>query len=236
MIWMETDADAPQPKGAKSKKPRPNRIRELCRPRNLTYSDLGRLLDPPAHEVTIAKLATGKQRLTQEWMNKLAAALKVTPAEIIQAAGSGLRSVTVGTVVEAGKWHFKNERQFETFDISIPDDPNLRDVTLYAAVMRGDSMNQRYRNGSIIVFSPITGTSPSEIREGSRYHVRKAQAGADAVEETVQTLRKDTAGQWWLVPESNSPDFQQWTKLEGHHQGYTINLIGRVRYALVPED
>jgi len=43
-------------------------------------------------------------------------------------------------------------------------------------------------------------------------------------------------GEWWLMPKSSSPEFQQWTKLEGHPAGITIELIGRVRYALVPED
>ena len=213
---------------------RPNRIRELSRARKLTYQALGKLLDPPAHEVTIAKLATGKQRLTQEWMNRLAKAFNVTPAEIIQAAGTGLRVVKVVGAIEAGEWSAKSQKHFESYDINIPDNPNFRQITLYAAELRDDSMNQRYRNGSIIIFSTIAGTSPSEIREGWRYHVRKTRADG-SVEETIQTLTKDATGQWWLKPESGSPEFQQWTQLEAN-SGTTIELIGRVRYALVPED
>jgi hypothetical protein len=235
MILTETSpTPARKPKATKSE--RPNRIRELCRARKLIYSDLGKLLEPPAHEVTIAKLATGKQRLTQEWMNRLAVALNVTPAEIIQAPGIGLRQVTVVGSVEAGKWHAKSLKEFASYDITIPDNAQFRNVAFYGAELHGDSMNKRYRNGSIIIFSPITGTSPSEIREGWRYHVRKTRAGDGSIEETIQTLTKDGNGDWWLMPESTNPEFQQWTKLEGHHSGITIELVGRVRYALVPED
>src|SRR5262245_15988237 len=233
MILIESDP--PTRKGRLRLASRPNRIRELCRARGITYADLGKLLDPPAHEVTIAKLATGKQRLTQQWMQRLAIALNVTPAEIIQAAGTGLRRVTVLGVIEAGEWHPRNRQPFESYDINIPDNPQFRNVAFYAAELRGDSMNKRYRDGSIIIFSRISGTSPSEIREGWRYHVRKTKADG-STEETIQTLTKDAGGEWWLMPESTNPKFQQWTKLEGHLSGITIELIGRVRYALVNED
>jgi hypothetical protein len=58
----------------------------------------------------------------------------------------------------------------------------------------------------------------------------------EALIRVPRNLTKDSAGEWWLMPESNSPEFQQWTKLEGHQGGITIELIGRVRYAMVPED
>src|ERR1044072_8897844 len=140
----------PSRKGSSQKKARPNRIRELCRARHITYTALGKVCGPPAHTVTIAKLATGKQRLTQEWMQRLAAALNVTPAEIIQASGRGLRRVTITGIVESGIWHPKRRQPFEPYDFNIPDNPQFRNIALYAAELRGDSMNKRYRDGSNI--------------------------------------------------------------------------------------
>lgn len=220
------------------KPPPTNRIRQLAKAKKMTYEQIAAAVDPPAHHVTIAKLASGKRRLTQAWMNRLAKVLDCSPAEIIEAPPTrGLRRVPVISAVQANVWQRTSEEWSpgDRYDIMIPDDPALANATLYAVELCDESMNLRYRPGSWLVVQRISGTSPSAIREGRRYHVRRTRAD-NAVENSIKTLVKDDKSAWWLKPESTSPEFQEWTRLEDSDGAVTTELIGWVRYAVQRED
>lgn len=218
--------------------PPPNRIKELTRAAKTTYAKIAEHFG--VHEVTIANLARGKARggtdLTQEWMEKLGAYFGVPSHEIItKPLVAGLRRVKVTGALAAGAWRegFNYDPE-DAFDVLIPDEESLRLISLYAGKIEGPSMNKRYADGSVLVFSYV-GASPSDIQVGGRYHVRRTQPDG-MVEDTVKTLVKDeTTGKFWLMPESTDPAHQEWIPLEGA-KGTTVELVGRVRYAVQREE
>lgn len=213
----------------------PNRIAELTKRSGLNYATVGDAAG--SHEITIAKLATGKMKLTQGWMERLARVFKVSPAEIIaRPLGEGLRRVRVRFAVQAGVLTRSNEWGDEQqYDVLMPDDANLRNAFLYAGEVRGDSMNLRYRPGSVVVFSSMDGAAATEIAEGRRYHVRRTFPDG-TVEDTIKTLVRDE-NRWWLKPESTHPQHQEWIAYDdGTDKSVKVELIGRVRYVVQRED
>jgi transcriptional regulator with XRE-family HTH domain len=211
----------------------PNRIAELARAKGFTYATLGDAVR--AHEVTIANLATGEQQLTHDWMKRLAEALSVQPEEIIsRPAAEGMRRVRVRAWLEAGGWGESHEwPDADQFDVVIQDDPSLRNASLYAAEIRGQSMNLRYPQGSVVVFSRVVGR-PNEIAAGKRYHVRRTRPDG-LTEETLKTLVRNEDGRYWLKPESSAPEHQAWIALDGDKEA-TVELLGRVRFVVHRED
>lgn len=215
-----------------AKQPReyPNRIRELNKERGLTYETLAEKIG--VHYKTIGDLAVGKAELTFTWMQRLAKVYGVKPTEIIERqVMSGLRTVEVGGKVQAGAW--ADNHAFDPQDrrtVTVPNAAELRGLDLYAREIEGESMNKLYAHGSIVILSRLS-QRPGEIIVGKRYHV--ARTRADLTEETIKTLVKDRAGDYWLQPESDSPEFTAF-KLAGDAEE-TVQLLGRVRFALTVE-
>ena len=74
---------------------------------------------------------------------------------------------------------------------------------------------------------------PSDIREGSCYHVKQTRDDG-WIEETIKTLARGGAGRWWRKPESTAPE-QAWTRVE-RNPGVRIELIRRVRFSVLREN
>lgn len=229
---------------APPRKQRPNRIYELTKARGWTAAIVAEKVRALAeargldhrlgtHEVTINRLSTSPS-ISQEWMELLGEIYQVPASEIIAPPpAAGLRRVRVKGALQAGEWAEQHEwPDDEQYDVMVPDDPALRGVPLYAGEIRGNSMNLRYPSGAIIIMSPLR-QHPGEITEGRRYHVRLTHADGNT-EETIKTLvRRDD--RYWLKPESDDPEFQQWIALDGI-PGATVELIGRVRGVYHRED
>ncbi len=62
-----------------------NRIRDLRKAKGLTLADLAVACDPPTTAQTIGRLETGMRSLSLTWMNRIAAALNVDPANLMRA-------------------------------------------------------------------------------------------------------------------------------------------------------
>ncbi|WP_194744723.1 helix-turn-helix domain-containing protein [Thermaurantiacus tibetensis] len=60
-----------------------SRLRELRKARGLTLAELAARCDPPTTAVTIGRLETGMRRLTLPWMERIAKALDVAPADLL---------------------------------------------------------------------------------------------------------------------------------------------------------
>ena len=207
----------------------PNRIRELNKERGWNYDILAEKVG--AHSQTIGDLVRGDAELTLKWMERLARAFGVRTTEIIEKpVTDGLRTVLVTGKVQAGAWS-----EGHTFDpqdqthVTVPNS-EYRNLDLYARVIEGESMNAIYAHGSIVVLSRLL-QAPGEIIAGKRYHVRRTRG--DLSEETIKTLVRASNGEYWLQPESTSPEFAAFP-LKGE-EGTTVELLGRVRYALTVE-
>ncbi len=61
-----------------------NRIRDVRRAKGLTLNDVAKLCDPPTTAQTIGRLETGTRTLSLDWLNRIAAALGVDSAELVQ--------------------------------------------------------------------------------------------------------------------------------------------------------
>lgn len=220
-------AGAPEEKAAPK-----NRIAEVARERGMTYAEIAERTD--AHPVTIAKLATGKLGLTQEWMNRLGLALNVEPQDLIVKPSHNLRRVTVRGYLKAGYWAEMVEwDREEWYDVFVPDEPRDRRVSLYGGQISGPSMNKRYADGSVVILTPVVETG-EQLVPGRRYHVRRTRADG-LVEETIKTFIVDAKGDRWFKPESDDPNHQSWISALGE-KGEIIEVIGRVTYSVQRED
>lgn len=63
-----------------------SRIRDIRRARGLTLADVAKRCAPPTTAVTIGRLEVGARTLTLPWVNRIAAALEVSPNELLQGA------------------------------------------------------------------------------------------------------------------------------------------------------
>lgn len=210
----------------------PNRIRELTKKNKTTYGEIAHELG--TSETQIGRLASGGRKLTQDWMIRLAGVLNCTPAEILEKpVAEGLRAIAVSGRVEAGVWAESHALPEEDhYTVMVPDDPNLRGLTLYAREINGESMNLLYPHGSVIVLSNML-QRPGEILAGKRYHVRVTRADG-SVEETIKTLMRGANGTYWLKPESDSPEFTAIPLKDGDAD--EVILLGRVRWAVRREE
>lgn len=234
-------------KPSRAERQRPNRIYELTQSRGWTYADVADQVRALAktkrdkkrervHELTINKLALGKQKLTQDWMETLGEVFGMPAINIIATPQSGnLRLLKVGIALEGGVW--KESAMIspsEQFEVTAPHDLSTDGAQLYAAEIRGPSSSLRYPDRSILILSKITLT-PGEIAEGRRYHVRVTRFDG-LREETIKRLVIDKeTSKFWLRPESDHPDFQVWIPLEGR-PGEIVEVIGRVRGVYTRED
>lgn len=209
----------------------PNRIKALMKERRLSRDDVADELG--VHPITVTKLITGKMKLTQDYMQRLGKIFNVAP-EQVSAPATNTRIVKVRGFLEAGAWaeNFEWEED-DWYDAPIADDPALRSIPLYAGEIRGPSMNRRFPERSIVIFSHLADTQ-EELQVGRRYVVERERPDGRR-ESTVKALWKDEGGKLWLVPESTDPLYQQPIPLEGGEDD-TVRILGRVLYSVQPED
>jgi DNA-binding XRE family transcriptional regulator len=209
----------------------PNRVNELAKERNLTHDDIAAALG--VNRVTIADRARGAVPMKQDWAQRFADLFGVPVADIFEKPlTSGMRTVPIILELQAGNWADQSFLPDNFGNIVIPDDPAYRSMSLYAGRIVGESMNKIYPNGSIVILSRKQ-DRPGEIVAGKRYHIRRTRGG-QLIEQTIKTLVKDAKGQYWMQPESDSPEFAA-VPLESAPEE-TIEIIGRVRYAVRRED
>jgi transcriptional regulator with XRE-family HTH domain len=206
-----------------------NRIRELREAQGLSQEALGAKIG--VHWQTVLRAESGKTALGTTKLRYYAEALGVEPDELLQKDEG--RMVTVKGFVQAGAWAETWEwHEDEHYTVPVPDDPALRHFTLHAAETRGPSMNRRYPEGTVLVFTDVIETQ-SDIQIGKRYIVERERA--DGMREaTVKTLWRDDAGKVWLLPESDDPLFQEPIPIEGGEND-TVRIVGRVRFAVSRE-
>lgn len=144
----------------------------------------------------IGYLESGKRRLTDKWMERIASALGVAPADLMLSS----RSVPVVGYVGAGSEiysiddHAKGAGMFET---SAP--PQGATPSMVALVVRGDSMSPAYEDGDIIYYD-------QQVRGDFDHLVGKRVVARLLDGRTfVKKLRKNNEGQYWLHSHNADP-------------------------------
>lgn len=179
-----------------------------------------------------------KHSVRTDKLEALARALQLDPSDLSLSKATashdaGVRHVDVKGFVQAGHWAETWEwSDDDVYSVPVPDDPALRPFMLHAAETRGPSMNKRYPEKTVLVFSDVIETGAS-LELGRRYIVERERA--DGLREaTVKTLWRDEAGKVWLLPESDDPRFQEPIPIDGNEDD-TVRVVGRVVYAVSRE-
>ena len=89
-----------------------NRIRDVRRARGLTLADVARMCDPATTAQTIGRLETGTRTLSLDWLNRIAAALGVDSAELVQGGNSEDLPVTARLTDKGAQALEKPERAY----------------------------------------------------------------------------------------------------------------------------
>lgn len=69
------------------------RIRDVRRAKGLTLEQVGALCEPPTTAQTIGRLETGTRTVSVKWLNRIAAALGVTSADLVDMPGQSMIAV-----------------------------------------------------------------------------------------------------------------------------------------------
>lgn len=178
--------------------------------------------------------------LSRDHSSRYARAYGVSETWLITGAGAptpGARSdsirVTVRGVLQAGVWRESFELPPpDQFDVWIPKRPDLEFEPLYAGIVRGESMNRVYPDGTIVVMRRRV-EGPHDLIPDKRYHVER-QRPDGTVECTLKTVRRRADGSIWLVPESTDPAFQETIAVSSPKDGH-ISFVGRVVQAIINE-
>lgn len=151
-------------------------------------------------------------------------------------SGSGdLRIVTVAGYVQAGHWAETWEwDDDEKYEVAVRGSSQLASFKLFAAETRGPSMNKRWPEGTVVVFTRVEETGEMPIA-GKRYVVQRRRGGTGEAEFTVKLLHRDSEGKFWLVPESDDPRYQAAISVDDDNSDDEIAIIGRVHFAVTRE-
>jgi len=182
----------------------------------------------------------GRQGVSTHTLSALAPVLDTNVAWLLGEADDrdpdldqDVRHVRVTGFVQAGHyaetWEWQGE---DVYSVPVPNDPAYRKFVLHAAETRGPSMDRRYPEKTVVVFTDLIETGAA-LELGKRYIVERERA--DGMREaTVKTLWRDESGKIWLLPESNDPRFQEPIPIDGGEDD-TVRVVGRVVYAVSKE-
>ncbi len=176
---------------------------------------------------TISKLEVGRTTLDIDWMMRLADALDIGPADLLPASAptSKTRQIDIVGTVEPGRWASEHSWPMaERYSIIVPNQPGFEGRAIEGRHVLGDLMNKTYPANSIVLVD-MEPLSSQELEAGAHYLIARINDGLS--EETVRGVQCDDKGQWWLVPESTSPEFQAWVPLNDSTVKET-RILGRV--------
>ena len=114
------------------------RIREVRKAKRMTLEDVARACSPPTTPQTIGRLETGMRTVSIGWRNRIAAALGVTPTDLVDHPASEqleVLALLAGDTATAPK----------KAQVALPPRPEPGQVALLATASIGD-----YRNGDEI--------------------------------------------------------------------------------------
>ncbi|MDR3495323.1 MAG: S24 family peptidase [Ancalomicrobiaceae bacterium] len=145
-------------------------------------------------------------------------------------APPGFRRVDVKGFLQAGIWRSGFDLEQDRH-IIVEDRREWVNCVLYAAEVRGESMNLVYPPGTIVVLlRQIDMVKHLEHRR--RYHIER-QRRDGTIENTLKTV-EIKHGKVYLVPESNDPEFKQPDSISDADLLRT-SFVGKVIQAIITE-
>jgi transcriptional regulator with XRE-family HTH domain len=120
------------------------RIREVRRAKKMTLQDVADRCEPPTTPQTIGRLETGTRTVSVGWLNRIAAALGVEAADLVQLPGR--QDIPVAAILDHDGVHAPRRD-----GVVIPPQPAAGLVAITVVASGGD-----YRSGDEIWLSRIT--------------------------------------------------------------------------------
>lgn len=198
-----------------------NRLAYYRKKKELTQEELADFVD--TSKVQISRLENGQRQLTPKWMARLAPHLDCLPEQLISSENgvipTGHISVPIKGYVQAGQFGEANELSLGDEDVLLYASPKHKNA--HCLVVKGDSMNLRYQEGTKLICVPYFGT-PGEI-EPKRAVIVEAICEADEKEITVKEFYIDENGTHWLIPRSTNPTYQNYPVPNGQDLDIVIN-------------
>lgn len=161
----------------------------------------------------VRDILRGKTRSpSAENLAKLADALQTTVEYLIgghednnvEAAEIEVAGLPVVSEINAGTWLevtvFEGEQEPPL--IPVARDPRFPRARQYALLVRGDSMDLEYPDGSYVTCVDFWDAG-IEIKSGLRVHVERRKAGGQLIEITVKAIER-TGDAYFLVPKSSN--------------------------------
>jgi transcriptional regulator with XRE-family HTH domain len=115
------------------------RIREVRRARGMTLDEVARACEPPTTPQTIGRLETGSRTVSVGWLNRIANALGVDAADLVESGGDKM-DVPVAAIVGANGANAPKRTA-----IVVPPRPKAGDIAVTVSASTGD-----YRAGDEI--------------------------------------------------------------------------------------
>lgn len=155
---------------------RMNRIRELREAKGLSADQLAEIVDPPTSGAQIRRLEVGARKLTEDWMRRIAGALEVNPADLLENAALAELCNEIEAVTPKGMTNITraltNHRQMRLYRVLVP---NLVDSGLaHGQVFLADESSQavaQMKTGAIVVLELRPRHSPGVSYLAPRVYV-----------------------------------------------------------------
>ena len=183
-----------------------NRLRATRAIRHLTQRQLADRAGTTLQQ--ISRLERGDRRLTLDWVRRLARALECSEMELIGAGITAIAPIMVQGATEADAWHAMVEWPRDRwYPVPVPEDRRFAGVERFGLLVRGNAMNRRYPEGSILtcVQLDILDAPPGP---GQRVICHRRRPADQLIEVTARELRRDDDRDWlWF--DSTAPEHQQ---------------------------
>lgn len=198
----------------------------------LTQKEFGEKVGVP--QSTVHKWENSAQNPRINTLKKLAdlageTYLQFIGKEMVPIDGVPSRRIQVITSLQAGEWRETPEWDpSDRYEVLISLPSNFDNLPLHAAVVRGESMNVFYPDGSIVFITPLE-NYPGGLKSGM--HVAAVNHDHGSYEVTLKEYIIDEKGEKWLVPRSTSLEHQQPVKFDKRNN--MVQIVGVVVYAQI---
>lgn len=119
-----------------------------------------------------------------------------------------LNSAKIKGYVQAGAWGEAYEFPEEDQEV-MPVPVNFPYKNIFGLIVKGDSMNQEYKEGEQLLCVKLEEYGEENIKAGDNIIVRAICFSGD-IETTVKEFWIDEFGHKWLVPKSDNPKYQRY--------------------------
>jgi len=217
------------------------RIRDLRNSLNMNQAEFADFIGVEGEngQSTVSKWESAKQLPGSQYTAKMAAKTSQDPVYF-----SGLdaidstnrlrpRMCRLMGELQAGAWREAIQFDYDDQrDVEFPAMIQIPPYAMEAYIVRGDSMNDFYPDGSIVYVAGVLANALSPL-DGDHVLVQRMDNNG-LFEATLKELVIMEDGSKWLWPRSSNPEFQLPLKVNGHDaREYDVQITGVVQCAFV---